>query len=329
MAHPVLSVIVPTFNNESMIGDFFEGIMGQTYPKDCLEVLVLDGGSSDATIEIATSYGATVIHNPDVLAEPGVNRGFGIARGDFLMVLAVDNVYSSADSIDRMIAVFEDQNVYAAFPRHESCAADSIFTKYYNRFTDPFNHFVYGNAANARTFYRVYRTLKHSDEYDVYDFSSGDDVPMIALAQGMTLRAPYERSSSNAFDDCGPIIELIRDGKEMAYVHSVALYHHSVRNLDHFLRKQRWATHNAISGVNYGISHRIDSLSRMQRARRTVWPVYAFFCVPACIRAIVGFISDREPLWLLHPFLSFASAAASLAEVVRHKFRRGVVISRQ
>ena len=324
-----LSIIVPTLNNESLIADFFESLLSQDYPREKLEVLVMDGGSSDNTTKLALNYGASVYPNKEVLAEPGVNLGLEIAAGDLLMVMAVDNIFYQSDALTRIVRVFNDPNICAAFPKHDSMPMDSIYTKYYNRFTDPFNHFVYGDAANSRTFRRVYRLANHGDDYDVYDYNSSSKKPLIALTQGITLRSPYRRDALHALDDCSPVIDLIDHDKSIAYVFNVTLVHHTIRDFNHFVRKQRWATRNAMTGVQYGIQHRVARLSLGQRWRKTLWPLYALLFIPASIRSIIGLIRDRELLWLLHPWLCFVSASSSIFEVLSLRCKPHNSVSRQ
>ena len=225
--YPLLSIIVPTLNNERDFSLFMKSITKQTYPKNKIEILVLDGGSTDKTKVIAKKYGAKIIHNKAVLAEPGVNLGMENAKGDLMMILAVDNIYNDKHALEKIVGVFEDPTILAAFPKHDSDKTDNLFTKYHNTFTDPFNHFVYGYSANARTFNRVYKTVTSNNVYDVYDYNSNPMPPMIAFAQGFTVRGSYRRSKQDAFDDISPIIKMITQKKKIAYIHGVSLMHHT------------------------------------------------------------------------------------------------------
>ena len=54
------SIIIPTYNEEESIGFVLDHIPD----KDIYEILVVDGGSNDNTVDIAISYGAQVIHEP-------------------------------------------------------------------------------------------------------------------------------------------------------------------------------------------------------------------------------------------------------------------------
>lgn len=325
-----ISLITPVLNNQDLISGFLRLIKKQNYPKDRLEILIMDGGSTDRTVEIAKKLGAKVVNNPDVLAEPGVNLGMQIAKGDIFIILAVDNYLNQADFLDNMASVFEnDESIVAAFPKQDSDATDTIWSRYANIFTDPFNHFVYGYAANSRTFKRVYRTAEHNKQYDVYDYKSSPIKPMIAFAQCFTVRSGYIREENDNFDDCLPVIKMIRDGKKIAYVYSASVFHHTIRNIGHFIKKQKWATLNAISNKNYGIGHRAEYLSSGQRLRIKIWPLYACSIVFPLVRSLYGLVRDGQPLWLIHPLMCLLSAYSSIWAITAYKFDRNKIISRQ
>ncbi len=307
-----LSIVTPTLNNGKDIEFFLKSIRRQDFPKSRLEIIISDGGSNDNTIKIAKKYNARVINNPHVLADPGVNIGIESAKGEILMVLACDNIYKDKKALQKMVDVFQDKTIVAAFPVHSSEKRDSIFTKYINTFTDPFNHFVYGYAANGRTFRNIYKIISSNKAYDIYDYSSSPDKPLIAVAQGFTVRSGFARSRKSRFDDVLPVIELIKKNNKIAFVHSVKLYHHTVRDLRHFAKKQSWATINALQKKSYGIAHRVNYLSEKQKLRNKIWPFYALSFVFPLINSLYHIVRDRDPMWIFHPFLCMISAVASI-----------------
>jgi glycosyltransferase involved in cell wall biosynthesis len=85
----VVSIIVPTKNSSRTLAACLRSIKGQTYPD--LEVIVVDGNSSDSTINLAESYGATVIAL-DAERTTAKNMGTSKSRGDFLLYLDSDMV---------------------------------------------------------------------------------------------------------------------------------------------------------------------------------------------------------------------------------------------
>jgi len=83
------SVIVPTLNEEKSIPGLLRSIMAQG--RRPLEVIVVDGGSTDRTVELAKEMGAKVIVQPSNQAKAR-NIGAEVARGDFLLFLDADTV---------------------------------------------------------------------------------------------------------------------------------------------------------------------------------------------------------------------------------------------
>lgn len=328
-SNPVISIITPALDSEKTMDFFFQELKKQTYGKNKMEIIVIDGGSRDETVRISIKNGATVIYNPSILAEPGIYLGMKKAHGDLLMILATDNYYNDIMAIEKIVRVFGDKSIYAAFPKHDSEAYFSLFAKYINTFTDPFNHFIYGEAANARTFRNIYKTLEHNNIYDIYDFSSNNISPILAFAQGFTIRKDYSRTSRDKYDDIKPIISLTESGKKIAYVHSISLFHNTIKDYKQFIRKTRWATMNAIRNKNYGIAYRKKYLTFIQKIKMNIWPIYSLSLILPVIRSVIGLLQDKEGIWVFHPVICFLSIYASMMEYLSMKLRKNMEISRQ
>ena len=308
MKTPRLSIVMPTYNAESDLQRFFKYFILQNIQRSWVELLIVDGGSTDKTLEIARTYGARIVQNPYKLAEPGVALGFEKASADLVMILAADNIFPDPGAIMTMITVFDDKRITAAFPKHDTGPGDTLYSRYINTFTDPFTHFVYGDAANARTFHKMYKTLSHTNIYDIYDYQSNPLRPIIALAQGFTIRKSFMPPRKEISDDILTVYRLIREGKLLAYVHGVTLWHYTIRDTKQFIAKQRRAVENALLRADSGITKRNRIMTPVQRMRFYLFIPYALTIVPALIQSILGFITTGEIMWLTHWYFSLFSA---------------------
>ena len=81
---PSISVIMPAYNAERTIELALRSIRMQTIA-DQIEILVIDGGSTDATREIARQYGAVILENPHRLPEPAKLIGIQRAKGRYVV----------------------------------------------------------------------------------------------------------------------------------------------------------------------------------------------------------------------------------------------------
>lgn len=94
----MVSVICPIYNEEKYIAKCIESIVQQDYPKDKLEILFVDGMSTDHTREIIEQYTKEypyirIIDNPDKVVPHAMNRGIMASKGDVIIRLDAHAVY--------------------------------------------------------------------------------------------------------------------------------------------------------------------------------------------------------------------------------------------
>jgi len=85
MREPSVTVVVPTYNEQQHLRLTLQSIDVQTYP-NIVEILVADGGSTDATRKIAGEFELVrIIDNPDRIQSAGLNRALAAARGEVIV----------------------------------------------------------------------------------------------------------------------------------------------------------------------------------------------------------------------------------------------------
>ncbi len=86
-----VSVIIPAFNAASTIGAAIESVLSQSHPAD--EVLVVDDGSTDNSVKVASRYGrfVDIIRTPNGGPSHARNEGLMRARGDWVAFLDADD----------------------------------------------------------------------------------------------------------------------------------------------------------------------------------------------------------------------------------------------
>jgi glycosyltransferase involved in cell wall biosynthesis len=125
---PRCSIVIRAFNEEHHIGRLLTGIYQQTVPE--VEVIVVDSGSTDATLAIAGEYPVRVltIAPKDFTFGRSLNLGCEHATGD-LIVVASAHVYPVfPDWIERLIAPLAEPNVALAYGKQRG-TADTHFSE--------------------------------------------------------------------------------------------------------------------------------------------------------------------------------------------------------
>lgn len=110
-----ISIITATYNSEKTLEKCIDSIASQT---NGVEHIIIDGKSSDATLDILESKRASVsriVSEPDQGIYHAMNKGLGIVSGDVIGILNSDDYYASNNIIQTVAEVFEDPNVKACY----------------------------------------------------------------------------------------------------------------------------------------------------------------------------------------------------------------------
>ena len=103
-----VSIILPTLNERSFIRDCLDSLLAQDHG-DIVEILVVDGGSTDGTRAIVERAGPPVrlVDNPRVTAAAAMNIGIGEAKGDVICRADAHSLYAR-DYVRRCVEVLEE-----------------------------------------------------------------------------------------------------------------------------------------------------------------------------------------------------------------------------
>ncbi len=151
-----ISIITVVWNNKETIKDAIDSVLSQTYKN--IEYIVVDGASSDGTVEIVKSYGDKItkfLSEPDSGLYDAMNKGLKLASGDIVGILNSDDFYIDENVVQKVVDEFEIKKVDSVF-------ADLVFVKpdnldkvvrYYDSSKFKPSKFVYGWMPAHPTFF--------------------------------------------------------------------------------------------------------------------------------------------------------------------------------
>lgn len=113
---PLVSIITPSFNQAAYLEQAIRSVLAQDYPS--IEYLVVDGRSTDGSVEIIRRYAAQLawwVSEPDRGQADAINKGLGRARGEILAWLNSDDLYLPGAVSSAVAALQADPAVSLVF----------------------------------------------------------------------------------------------------------------------------------------------------------------------------------------------------------------------
>ena len=109
-AQTLVSVIIPSYNYAAFLPQAVASVLGQRAPGLDVEVIVVDDGSTDNTVEVAESLGSDITFIRQANAGPSAarNAGLRVASGDFVAFLDADDLFARG-LLASHLQVFEAQ----------------------------------------------------------------------------------------------------------------------------------------------------------------------------------------------------------------------------
>lgn len=187
----MISIVIRAYNEERHIGRLLEGIAQQNLGET--EIILVDSGSTDATLEIARRYALRVVHiQPDEFTfGRSLNRGIAASQGE-IIVIASAHVYPVyPDWLERLLAPFSDPQVALAYGKQRGNATakfseGQIFARWYPESSDLQQAHPFCNNANAA----IRRSLWQLHPYDE-SLSGLEDLDWAHWAVGQGYRLAY------------------------------------------------------------------------------------------------------------------------------------------
>ncbi|WP_272939844.1 glycosyltransferase family 2 protein [Mycolicibacterium parafortuitum] len=164
-----VSVVIRALNEEAHIGRLLHGLGAQTRPPD--ELILVDSGSTDQTVEIAKSRGCKVVNiaKHEFTFGRALNRGCEAATGDLLLIVSAHVYPVYNDYLERLMKPFENSDIAIAYGRqvgdHRTKYSESrVMIKWFPKESIWDQGHPFSNNANALVRRSIWEKLRYREE---------------------------------------------------------------------------------------------------------------------------------------------------------------------
>lgn len=117
--YPKVTIMVPCWNEETTISKTLHSLLNLDYPKDKLEIMAIDDGSTDSTWEVLQKFSSykqiTLVHKENGGKHTALNFGLSQSTGELVGCLDADS-YVDKDALNHIVQYFEDKKTMAVTP---------------------------------------------------------------------------------------------------------------------------------------------------------------------------------------------------------------------
>lgn len=149
-----ISLITVTFNAGSTISRCIESVIGQNFTN--IEYIVIDGGSTDNTLEILDQYKAYInvfVSEPDKGIYDAMNKGIKLANGDVIGMLNADDFFMDSTVSGTIADIFSQQNAEIVYGDLDYISLQGKIVRKWRSGAYERNKFKYGWMPPHPTFY--------------------------------------------------------------------------------------------------------------------------------------------------------------------------------
>jgi glycosyltransferase involved in cell wall biosynthesis len=330
---PMISVIIATYNSSDRVPKLKETLDRQVDEHgepwgDRLQVLCVDGGSTDATRELALEAQWSVLDNPAGDPVSAKVIGWNAAKSDLVCVLDHDEVLINTDSLARKLdALISNPTIVAVFSSGYYVEDLRSPDAYLSEFGDAFSSFAYRSRNNSSAMNRLGRVTPEQTSLNLRIYNTPKPRNRVLLeiaAQGVLTSKGRLAQSLGQASSTGEVLlrgaglTFLAESAQVALLNNDPIGHDPRASWSSIRAKGRWRLHN-----NLRITKASGGAFRSREGRQTtilvafLYALHVVTVLPLVARATVISVRSRKNYFLGHVFLSFALLFDALAVLLR------------
>lgn len=314
MFEPKISVVIPTLNAGKILDSCLSSIRNQNYPQNRIEIVIIDAGSTDNTVDIASGYKASIYKNKLRTAESGKAKGIQVSKNELILLIDSDNEISDRNWLKKMTLPFKDETIIASEPiKFAFNINDPIYTRYCALIgmNDPiclflgnYDKFCYVTNTWTGTPIRIHFT----DPYIKFNAIGSRFITMGANGFLVRRSAVIDYAKNNYYFDVDVSLKLSQNHANTFAKVYCEISHSFALNYAQFIKKQK----RRIMDYLHFNAMRQDLIksktNKISQNYELLWfGICTILIVPLFFQMIIGFRRKQDIAWLFHPIACYTT----------------------
>ena len=308
MKEYLISIIMPTFNSEKTLEKSLKSIREQkNINQNQIEILILDGGSIDSTLEIARRYEATILKNEQRLPEFAKQIGLLEAKGKYGIFIDSDEAFTNIHSLANRVRCLEEHSqVKNLVSTGQICKVEEKgVNRYANYIGDPFSNFVYRyNGYNRIEDISKQYFCEDIGQALLIDFNHSNYLPLFDALGNMfeidAAREIYYQMGENKSFAANIFSNMVQKTKCAIIMKNDRICHQPELSRKIYLYKLKWRVkNNLFQTEGVGFSERSKKESGLQK-RKLLFIPYCVLIIPVVLDAVRLALKNKDSYFMNH-----------------------------
>lgn len=331
---PSISVVMPALNSQRTLEKCLKAIRGQNYPQSKIEILIVDGGSTDKTPQIAKKYKCRFIeggYRDNMEARRGL--GLSLAKNELYVVIDTDNILVGKNYFREVVQPFLDHPDLTAAQtwKYSVRKRASMFNRYCALLgaNDPVAFYLKKSErlSWAQDSWELGEVLEDNKGYLLVDFNE-DNLPTFGCNGFIVKRKLLLKTKCKPKDyfHIDVVMDLVRKGHTKIAMVKNELFHDTAAKLSTLAKKRisYFTEHHPLYSNRRYLLFRPGYLQDWINLILFIFFTLTF--IEPIIFSIRGYLKKKDLAWFLHPIVCwvflFAYGVATIKVYLREKLTK-------
>jgi len=330
---PSISILIPTLNAGRVLKKCLISIVEQNYPRNKIEIIIADGGSTDDTLSIIdklqipnSKFQIKVFPNPLKTGEAGKAVALHQAQNELVALIDSDNCLPTKNWLNKMVKPFDDLKIMGSEPWEFTYRKnDSLINRYCALIgaNDPYCYFV-GNYDKKSVLSDKWTGLKieQKDKSQYLKIKITQGILPTIGANGTIWRTQVLKAAvgkSNYLFDTDIPYALMKNGPFYFAKVKIGIIHDYCHHIKDFYRKQKRRARDFF----YLESRKERGETYQRQLAKQLYFIFSVVLVlPLIFQAIKGYTKKPDKALFFHPLACLLTFWLYVSETILAQFKK-------